>query len=251
MAEHGGGGGCKGVTTPAVAYAGRAAQQSSPSREFAQLWGLGPDAEAFLDALPGGVSSVVFNSFTANGTKDGNVWGRLFGFVRSVWVQRAGLDGSALSYLRSLPEEMQIHVMTQCDPTYLATSVAGTALMTMQQIVEGASTAGAEAAPNAHADSGSNSYQDYQEPQEQGYDTVQAFVTRCGLGKEAVDLLEGLDAEVQAAVISDFDAGGTKDGNVFARLQGFARAVENTRARKRRGGLSEPQGTRPRTDGWS
>merc|ERR1712012_25035 len=61
--------------------------------------------------MPESVQSIVLTSFKASGTKDGNVWGRLFGFVRSVWSQRVGLDNQAFGTLRSLPEESQMTIM--------------------------------------------------------------------------------------------------------------------------------------------
>ncbi len=40
-----------------------------------------------------------------NGTKDGNVWGRLLGYTRSHWSRFLRVDQETSSYIRSLPEE--------------------------------------------------------------------------------------------------------------------------------------------------
>lgn len=51
--------------------------------------------------------------------KDGNVFGRLLGFARAVWVQRLGFDAGlrqeANAILRQLPDEGQAKVMSQFD----------------------------------------------------------------------------------------------------------------------------------------
>merc|ERR1740139_1033131 len=68
-----------------------------------------------------------------------------------------------------------------------------------------------------------------QTPMQANEQDVAAFVARCGLasaGGAAEQVLLGLDPESLAAVITAFDPGGTKDGNVLGRLRGFAAAVQ-------------------------
>merc|ERR1719336_68519 len=82
-------------------------------------------------------------------------------------------------------------------------------------------------------------------------DAVARFVERCGLASAdgaAEQLLLGLDPEARSAVLADFDPGGTKDGNVLGRLQGFAAAVEGRRKRMRgsSSGASYGRTLRPR-----
>jgi len=81
----------------------------------------------------------------------------------------------------------------------------------------------------------------------EGGDSVEAFVLRCGLDGEAVEFLRGLEEEVRIVVISDFNPGGTKDGNILGRLQGFARSVQGRRKRLAEGASFGPPGAlRPR-----
>ena len=67
-------------------------QGSATLEEFVNKWGLNPDAEVFLGALPDFVLGVTIQSFDAKNSKDGNVWGRLFGFCRSVWCVKLKID---------------------------------------------------------------------------------------------------------------------------------------------------------------
>mmetsp|Transcript_31680 Transcript_31680/g.98628 ORF Transcript_31680/g.98628 Transcript_31680/m.98628 type:complete len:622 (+) Transcript_31680:71-1936(+) len=214
---------------PVAAQVAYAAPAEAPKgnqaalHDFAQRWGLNAQATAFIRALPEAVSSVVVASFNANGTKDGNVWGRLFGFVRSVWSQKLGLDNTAFSYVRGLPEEVQMEVIARVAPG----RVAPHELMPQLQ----AATEEARRGPQA--------------PPAGGPEGLGAFAARCGLDAEAINFMMGLSEEVRAAVVSDFDPAGTKDGNVFSRLQNFARAVEGRRKRMHEGSHGG-RGMRPR-----
>uniref|UniRef100_A0A7S4R8T6 Uncharacterized protein n=1 Tax=Alexandrium monilatum TaxID=311494 RepID=A0A7S4R8T6_9DINO len=195
-------------------------------RDFAQRWGLNEQASAFLRAAPEAVSSVVVASFNANGTKDGNVWGRLFGFVRSVWSQKLGLDNAAFGYVRGLPEDVQMEIITRFAPGQVA---AHELLPQLQAVAEEVRHApqGIIVAPGAPEDPVS-------------------FAQRCGLDAEAIAFLLSLSEDVRTVVITDFDPAGTKDGNVFSRLQNFARAVENRRKRM----LEAPQSGRNVRPRW-
>jgi len=208
-------------------------------QKFAQRWRLNVDASCFLESLPESVSSIVVNSFNANGTKDGNVWGRLFGFVRSIWAQRLGVDAAAFSYLRGLVEEEQIAIMVRFDPS-LAPKDSG--LTSLFQAIVSEALEG-----NTHDISGDLEYgaPDVDLLASDNEDIL-AFVRRCGMDQDAVDFLSGLEANVLSSVLSDFSPGGTKDGNVFARLQGFARSVQNRRKRGLDG--STGRSTRQRLD---
>jgi len=187
-------------------------------REFSQRWGLNAQAAAFLKALPETVSSVIISSFNANGTKDGNVWGRLFGFVRSVWSQKLGLDHGAFNYVRGLPEEVQMELMTRFPP---GQAPGNELLPQLQTVADEIRRGGVPAAQPALQNASTAALTE----------SLEAFAQRCGLDAEAVEFMRALSEEVQAAVVSDFDPAGTKDGNVFGRLQNFARAVENRRKR--------------------
>jgi len=217
-------------------------------RDFTQRWGLNAQATAFLEALPEAVWSVVVGSFNANGTKDGNVWGRLFGFVRSVWAQKLGLDNTAFAYIRSLPEDVQVEVIARYRPVQPPGPEALAQLQALADEVLQLAAVGHVQQPGP-PDVG---LQAWAAPPgavpHDGQEDLESFVRRCGLDQEALDFLRGLSEEVRAAVVSDFDPGGTKDGNVFGRLQGFTRSVEGRRKRLLEGPLPGRGGLRPRQD---
>jgi len=207
---------------------------ASALNDFAKRWGLNAQATEFLASLPETVIGAILASFNANGTKDGNVWGRLFGFVRSVWAQKLGVDAPAFTHLRGLPEDVQMAVMGKIHQLG-----EGDALAQVKAIAEEAANAPEE--PWVPAD----------RPMEElggieGGDPVEAFVLRCGLDGEALEFLRGLEEEVRVAVISDFNPGGTKDGNIYGRLQGFARSVQGRRKRLAEGAALGPPGLRQR-----
>ncbi|CAK0830466.1 unnamed protein product [Prorocentrum cordatum] len=241
--------------------------------------------------------------------RDGNVWGRLLGFVLSVWIQKQGVDEEAAAYLRGVheawgaaearakehpaglpgppvsnrPEQwaegdrrvflkeilggiatlrffhlrlsycdrqigpenrdaapdlrVQLRVHQRADNGQEQETEQNSVLDAFQCIAEAALDAAGGAsrlavAPAAEAARGAA-------------EDVDAFVQRCGLEDQpAAEFLRGLLPEVRAVILADFDPGGTKDGNVFGRLQGFARSLEGSR---KRGGLSAPGSKRPRT----
>jgi len=206
---------------------------ASALNDFSKRWGLNIQAAQFLASLPETVIGAILASFNANGTKDGNVWGRLFGFVRSVWAQKLGVDAPAFTYLRGLPEDVQMAVMGKIH--HLG---EGDALTQVKALAEEASNAPEEPwVDRTLEELGSV----------EGGDSVEAFVLRCGLDGEAVEFLRGLEEEVRIAVISDFNPGGTKDGNILGRLQGFARSVQGRRKRLAEGASFGPPGAlRPR-----
>lgn len=203
--------------------------------DFTKRWGLNMQAAEFLASLPETVIGAILASFNANGTKDGNVWGRLFGFVRSVWAQKLGVDAPAFTYLRGLPEDVQMAVMGKIHHVG-----EGDALAQVKAVAEEAS--------NAPEEPWSTAERPLEElGSAEGGDPLEAFVLRCGLDGEALQFLLGLEEEVRVAVISDFNPGGTKDGNIFGRLQGFARSVQGRRKRLAEGAaFGPPAAQRPR-----
>merc|ERR1712050_583746 len=70
---------------------------------------------------------------------------------------------------------------------------------------------------------------------------IAAFLARCDLDESAWSLLEEQSEAELEKVMTEFDPSGTKDGNVFGRLEGFVRSLS---AREARGGL--PPAKRPR-----
>mmetsp|Transcript_31713 Transcript_31713/g.61297 ORF Transcript_31713/g.61297 Transcript_31713/m.61297 type:complete len:624 (+) Transcript_31713:102-1973(+) len=220
---------------PNIHPQGNVGPSANALSDFAKRWGLNVQATEFLASLPETVIGAILASFNANGTKDGNVWGRLFGFVRSVWAQKLGVDAPAFTYLRGLPEDVQMAVMGKIHHVG-----EGDALAQVKAVAEEASNAPEEpwgAVERPVEELGSM----------EGGDAVETFVLRCGLDGEALEFLRGLDEEVRIAVISDFNPGGTKDGNIFGRLQGFARSVQGRRKRLAEGAAFGPPGAvRPR-----
>lgn len=220
-------------------------------QEFTEHWKLNQDAVCFLADLSENVQQAVISSFQASGTKDGNVWGRLFGFVRSVWAQRISLDKEAFGILRGLAEEVQMTVMTQYSGEAESAEEVAAHLHDIQAGGSPQRGAAAAHAPGAgyprqqkqrrsqpwqdsgNGGGGSGGLTSYAEQR-----AINDFLERCNLTacrQEAEELLFGLEAESRSAVLSDFDPGGTKDGNVLGRLRGFASAVENRRKRARTG----------------
>jgi len=214
-----------------------------PLRAFVERWNLNAEASEFIGALPEDVILAVCQSFTATGTKDGNVWGRLFGFVRSVWQRQLNISGEAFGFLRSLSEDAQRAAMMRFDP-----AAAGNALAELRAIHEhypaevSSGNAGGGAVPwRESGGAGGGAAPWREQPQD---DDVLEFARRFGLDEGGVAFLRGLGPEVLSTVLSDFNAGGTKDGNVFGRLQGFANSV--TSRKRRRGGGFDGRSVRPR-----
>mmetsp|Transcript_110342 Transcript_110342/g.311241 ORF Transcript_110342/g.311241 Transcript_110342/m.311241 type:complete len:649 (+) Transcript_110342:61-2007(+) len=63
----------------------------SAEEMFLQQWGLGEEALSLLESLPVDIRTQVLQGFDGSGTKDGNVLGRLKGYVASQ-LRRAGLQ---------------------------------------------------------------------------------------------------------------------------------------------------------------
>uniref|UniRef100_A0A7S4VG83 Uncharacterized protein n=1 Tax=Alexandrium monilatum TaxID=311494 RepID=A0A7S4VG83_9DINO len=170
--------------------------QESAMGEFAQALGLDASATAFLQSLPEPIQTTVITQFDPSGTKDGNIWGRLFAFVRRLSIKYAGIGQAHVEQIRTLPEEEQRRVI-----------LGWTCPVQQQQqqqqqpaIMEGLSLDGGttEAA-------------------------IRSFSQLWGLDGRAECFLQALPDAVRQHVVAGFDGSGTKDGNVFGRLLGFAR----------------------------
>jgi len=88
------------LTTASPAAAPTAAPSSVP--EFLQHWGLGPEAAAFLEALPPEHLHIVLRDFRPAGDTK-NVLGRLMGFARNIGKPTAGHLTSPLNSLNLAP----------------------------------------------------------------------------------------------------------------------------------------------------
>jgi len=201
----------------------RSRARMGPLDAFVQQWGLNSEAAAFLADLPEEVSSSVFNSFDAAGTKDGNIWGRLFGFVRSVWSIKNKIGKDVVNFVKTLSEEQQMAVMVGFDPAQAAGSDP---ISYIQDIADNMQTATSHESEYYSGDDG-----------------IAGFARTYNLDDDGIKFLESLSEEVCSKVIADFQPGGTKDGNVFARLQSFARCVEKRHKRQLDGGDNFDPGT--------
>mmetsp|Transcript_85292 Transcript_85292/g.198294 ORF Transcript_85292/g.198294 Transcript_85292/m.198294 type:complete len:738 (+) Transcript_85292:136-2349(+) len=172
------------------------AQQFPPESamsEFALTLGLDASATTFLQALPEYVQSTVITQFDPSGTKDGNIWGRLFAFVRRVCVKYAGVSQAHIDHIKGLSEEEQKRIILEwtCPPQRDSTP-----LIVGNSGLEGGSTTEA---------------------------TIRSFSQAWGLDVRAECFLQALPEPIRQHVLTGFDGSGTKDGNVWGRLLGFAR----------------------------
>mmetsp|Transcript_20054 Transcript_20054/g.47151 ORF Transcript_20054/g.47151 Transcript_20054/m.47151 type:complete len:564 (+) Transcript_20054:57-1748(+) len=188
------------------------ARPSAPSgtptlKQFVDRWGLDERAGQFLQALPHHVLQVVLSAFDASASADGNVWGRLLGFVRSTWGRTLKLPLEEVSHLKTMPDLVQVQIITEYDPA------GGMRLVDfanqMLQASGMASEMPALPAPVPPVD-----------PQ-----AVDAFIVRCGLDASARDMLMALPPEKLNHVMETFNPDGTKDGNVLGRLEGYIRSM--------------------------
>eukprot|EP00931_Biecheleriopsis_adriatica_P068347 TRINITY_DN42315_c0_g1_i1.p1 TRINITY_DN42315_c0_g1~~TRINITY_DN42315_c0_g1_i1.p1 ORF type:complete len:550 (+),score=121.19 TRINITY_DN42315_c0_g1_i1:79-1728(+) len=199
-------------------------------RGFVRHWRLDEVCEDFLQALPYNIQDRVLAEFDGSATKDGNVWGRLLGFVRSTWGRSLGLEQDSLLYIKSMPEDAQMRVIAEFDPSGTKDgNVDGRLMgfakkaMAMSQARSDRGSGFGEPAPrggNGHRRAG---WQD-QGP-EPG--SIDEFISRCGLDSSAYDLLEPLSEDARQHIMRHFDPRGTKDGNVMGRLEGYIRFVGN------------------------
>eukprot|EP00439_Symbiodinium_sp_Y106_P066592 s202_g10.t2 len=187
---------------------GPSAPSGTPTlKQFVDRWGLDERAGQFLQALPHHVLQVVLSAFDASASADGNVWGRLLGFVRSTWGRTLKLPLEEVSHLKTMPDLVQVQIITEYDPA------GGMRLVDfanqMLQASGMASEMPALPAPVPPVD-----------PQ-----AVDAFIVRCGLDASARDMLMALPPEKLNHVMETFNPDGTKDGNVLGRLEGYIRSM--------------------------
>eukprot|EP00930_Biecheleria_cincta_P083448 TRINITY_DN7301_c0_g1_i1.p1 TRINITY_DN7301_c0_g1~~TRINITY_DN7301_c0_g1_i1.p1 ORF type:complete len:879 (+),score=128.89 TRINITY_DN7301_c0_g1_i1:85-2721(+) len=228
------------------AHTGYAAPQGCRDfSEFCQMWGLNDSAQRFLEAIPLQIQDIVLASFDGSATKDGNVWGRLLGFVRFQWGRSLGLDPESLNYVKSMPEDAQMILITEFDARGTKDgNIAGRVMGFAKKAMASAHSVVHEAVEtrSAHAQVlatlGGRSRPVAQSPaQDLRHDpAVQEFIERCGLDDSAVGLLEPLDADTLANVLQCFDPTGTKDGNVLGRLSGYIKSRSTRRNGNPQGG---------------
>lgn len=211
--------------------------------EFSQRIGLTGAAEEFLHRLPQEVVARVVNGFDPGGTKDGNVWGRLLGYVRSLWARHWGVDQETSAYIRTLPEDTQLLVMMEFDPTGSKDGNVGARLAGFIRQCEqrgggppqGKSKGKSKAVPHSHAtevvDWGGHDYHAQSRPvgaapvSAAERDAIVNFAQQVSLDNQALAFLQSLESEVVSVVIKNFNPSGTKDGNVWGRLLGYIRNV--------------------------
>jgi len=174
-------------------------QHSEAVLEFAQRMRLDTQAQTFMLNLKTEVANTVITKFDPSGTKDGNVWGRLLGYIRHQWCRFHNADQATVDRLRSMPELEQMRALQ--DP-------AANGMQMREQAMPAQQTFFAAAPPMATFG---------------GTASMPQFVSQWGLNSNAEAFLSALPDAVRDAVIVGFDGGGTKDGNVWGRLLGFAR----------------------------
>ncbi|CAE8665993.1 unnamed protein product, partial [Polarella glacialis] len=192
---------------------------------FVRQWGLDERVAGFLQALPAHLRDNVLRSFDGSATQDGNVWGRLLGFVRSNWGRSLGIDQASMAYIKSMPEDAQMVLMTEFDPSGTKDGNIVGRLMGFAKKAMAMAQAGASAYPAAASSQGGSCPNGDGEQSLESEPAVMDFIQRCGLDTSALEILEPLPADVLATVIANFNPSGTKDGNVSGRLHGYVRVV--------------------------
>jgi len=232
---------------PPVSRGGGGEQAVNNVLLFAQTWGLDQNVVEFMMAIPDQVRDAVVQTFDGSGTKDGNVWGRLLGFVRQTWSRFLGLDPETSQMIRDLPIEAQVICMKDFDPSGTKDgNVAGRLQGFARKAVAVARMGGAvipsgygggyeqqtvtfAAAPVNMANMAPPPSHDLTTDP-----VVVGFLDRCNLDLSAASMFADLPEDILQQAINEFDPSGTKDGNVLGRLQGYVRHL----CRKR--GLGDP-----------
>eukprot|EP00440_Ansanella_granifera_P062770 gb/GFBE01068062.1/.p1 GENE.gb/GFBE01068062.1/~~gb/GFBE01068062.1/.p1 ORF type:complete len:580 (+),score=114.61 gb/GFBE01068062.1/:1-1740(+) len=194
---------------------------------FVNHWGLDGASAQFLQAIPQHIQDVVLSSFDASATKDGNVWGRLLGFVRSTWGRSLNLDQETLAYIKGMPEEAQMMLITDFDPSGTKDGNVSGRLMGFAKKAMAMTRPGAPPT-EARPPRGSGDWQRTPAVLDEAA-AIDEFIHRCGLDSSAMALLQPLSPDVLALVLNNFDPRGTKDGNVMGRLEGYVRAMSRRR----------------------
>jgi len=195
--------------------------------EFLRRWGLGADAEAFLEGLPAETLRVVLTDFRpAEDTK--NVLGRLMGFARNIgkatpshpkgpaaipaqggnlgqvpsdletFATTWGLDEDTIRFLQSLPADVLPRVIQGFTPNQDTKNITGRLRAFVRSMLQPA------AAPVV--------------------DPTQQFVETWGLDAGTVAFLQGLPEDVRAKVLVGFRPN-CDTVNLPGRLRAFARGV--------------------------
>mmetsp|Transcript_89333 Transcript_89333/g.251498 ORF Transcript_89333/g.251498 Transcript_89333/m.251498 type:complete len:553 (-) Transcript_89333:32-1690(-) len=239
-------------------------EPTSQIKTFCARWGLDANAATFIGALPKKVMDAVLDGFSMNSEKEGNAWGKLMGFARREWGRIIGLDPNTIAYMRTFPEEVQVKAMMKFD-------TAGTKGGSVNQRLQGClrkivaqsdlppkwgraereasgsqrpaplvgggfndSMSGAKpfSSYRAGADYGPGSTVVFQNVEPPDIDT---FVSGFGLDGNArrrcKQMLQDLPNDLQAAVVSNFNPSGTKDGNALGRLEAYVKSVSSRRKR--------------------
>jgi hypothetical protein len=180
--------------------------------DFAANVGLTDAAEHFLSKLPLEVLDKLLRGFDPSNSKDGNVWGRLLGYARSLWANHLGLDKDSASYVRSLPEEIQLVVMMEFDGNGARD---GNLRPRLDSFINFVQRRGTPLSGHEHM----------MEELGQEYDDVREFAHRMNLDRQATKFIQSLPSEISAIVVKHFNPSGTKDGNVWGRLLGYVRHI--------------------------
>jgi len=216
---------------------------STPSdiQQFSIAWGLDERAVSLMHHLPEPIRDHVLQGFDGSGTKDGNVWGRLLGFSRHIWAKYIGLDQDSVAFVKSLPEEAQVICLTDFDPSgtkdgNIAGRLQGFSKKALAQANQSLKLGGdgmnALHAASGIADAAHMTHGVHTTKRSLGSDSaLRGFLDRCSLDWSAMPFLEGLPQDVLETVVHEFDPSGTKDGNVFGRLQGYVRFLTSRRKR--------------------
>jgi len=213
--------------------------------------GVDHEAAAFVQALPPVIRPDIIRGFDGSTSKDGNVWGRLLGFIRFKWQRTLGLDQECANIVKSLPERAQMICLTEFDPSgtkdgNVAGRLQGFVKRVLARTGEAQPQRMAAVAPpigfggggrpiarvgGPPARIGGAPARVGVQPARVGGDggdsqrdaDIQNFLLRCGLDETAAPLLEELSEEGLHKVLTNFDPSGTKDGNVLGRLEGYVR----------------------------
>jgi len=217
------------VAMPQVSRGGGGAEAAATVQQFAAIWGLDQNVVEFMMAIPDQVRDAVVMTFDGSGTKDGNVWGRLLGFVRQTWSRYLGLDAETIEMIKGLPLEAQVICMKDFDPSGTKDgNVAGRLQGFARKAVAVARMGGAVIPSNLDQRfTVANTPRQAALPPP-AHDlskdpAVVAFLERCNLDITAASIFADLPEDILQQAMNEFDPTGTKDGNVLGRLQGYVR----------------------------
>jgi len=170
---------------------------------FVEKWCLEHDrVKQLFEGVPAEIQDAVIQNFDGL-TKNGNVMGRLQGYLNGL-LRRKGVLGGMPGAQAPAAQY----------PALLADPFVDYSLDPAVALDPNATTIHAATYP-AHTTSATPSF---------GTPEELAFATRWGLDDEAIYLLRGLPENIKAHIIANFDGSATKDGNVLGRLKGYVTA---------------------------